>query len=83
MLTLKLSLLAVALLLGLYLLDRLALWAERRGWIFYRKVKPTGNALGATALELQKLFESGMATHVIETRQDQGKEKHDPGSQHT
>jgi hypothetical protein len=83
MLILKLTLLASALLLGLYLLDRLALWAERRGWIFYRKLKPTGNALGATALELQKIFESGKATHVIEAKQERGKDRPDPGSDHT
>jgi hypothetical protein len=30
---LKVLLLALAVLLGLYGLDRLALWAERRGWL--------------------------------------------------
>jgi hypothetical protein len=79
---LKLTLLGLALLGGLYLLDRLALWAERRGWIFYRKVKPSGNALGSTALELQKIFESGKATHVIKAQQEQGKDRPDPGSGH-
>jgi hypothetical protein len=79
---LKIVLLCSAILVGLYLLDRMALWAERRGWIYHRKVKPTGNSLGATALELQNIFESGKATHVIEAKHDQSKESPDPGSGH-
>jgi len=76
---LKIVLLLPTILLGLYLLDRLALWAERRGWIYWRKTKPTGNALGSATLELQKIFESGKATHVIEVKHEQKKEAPDPG----
>jgi hypothetical protein len=79
---LKIVLAALTVLVGLYLLDRVALWAERKGWIFYRKIKPTGNSLGSTALELQKIFESGKPTHVIEAKHDQPKESPDPGSGH-
>jgi hypothetical protein len=78
----KIILFSLAILVSLYLLDRVALWAERRGLIFYRHTKPTGNFLGATALELQKIFESGKATHVIEAKHDQNKEAPDPGSGH-
>jgi len=77
---LKIILLLPTILLGLYLLDRLALWAERRGWIYWRKTKPTGNALGSATLELQKIFESGRATHVIKVKHEQNKEAADPGS---
>ena len=79
-LTLKVLGAAAVVLGGLWLLDRLGLWAERRGWIFYRRTKPSGNALGATALELQKIFESGKATHVIAAQQDPKQEAPDPGS---
>lgn len=79
---LKIFLVALAVLVGLYLLDWMALWAERRGWIFYRNTKPTGNSLGSTALELQKIFESGKPTHVIEAKHDQTKESPNPGSGH-
>ena len=33
----------IAIILALFLLDRFALWMERRGWIYYRKVKPKGS----------------------------------------
>ena len=37
----------VAILIGIVIslvaLDRLGLWMERRGWIYYRKVKPKGS----------------------------------------
>lgn len=75
---LKITIAGVAVLFGLYGLDRVALWAERRRWIFYRRSKPTGNSLGHGALELQKIFESGKATHVIEAKQDRNKERPDP-----
>ena len=65
---LRLALLLAAAALGLWLLDRLCLRAEARGWIFYRRRKPSGNALGATTLALQKIFESGKAEHVIEAQ---------------
>ena len=77
---LKIVFIGLATFVGLYLLDRMALWAERRGWVFYRKTKATGNSLRFTALELQNIFESGKATHVIEAKHDQKKESPDPGS---
>lgn len=70
----------LALLLALWLLDRAGLWAERRGWIYWRRTRPSGNALGAVTLELQKIFESGKATHVIEAKQDAKREAPDPGT---
>lgn len=74
------TLLALVVLSVLFLLDRAALWAEQRGWIYWRKTKPTGNPLGSITLELQKVFESGKATHVIEAKHDQKKEAPDPGA---
>jgi iron-sulfur cluster repair protein YtfE (RIC family) len=72
-------LLALALVLvALGLLDRLGLWMESRGWIYWRKRKPQGSALGATFLELQKIFESGKTEHVIEAMHDGRKESPDP-----
>ena len=68
MLILKITIIAASVIIGLYLLDRLCLWAEAKGWVFYRKKKPSGNALGASALELQGIFESGKTIHVIEAK---------------
>ena len=54
-------------LVGLYLLDRLALWAERRGWLYYRNKRSSGGAIGNAFLELQAFFEPSKR-HVIEER---------------
>ncbi len=61
-----------------FLLDRLGLWMERRGWIYWRKRRSRGT-LGATLLELQKIFESGKSKHVIEAKRDDRKDPPDPG----
>lgn len=53
---------------ALFLLDRLGLWMERRGWIFYRKRKPSGLA-PAAFLELQKMVEP-TARHVLEIKRE-------------
>ena len=45
-------------LLGLYALHRLALWAEQRGWIFYMKKKPSTTALGSAFLEIRQLAQN-------------------------
>lgn len=59
-----------ALVLGaalLYGLHRLALWAERRGWIYYLKNRGSSGALGNAALEVQAMFEPAQR-HVLEER---------------
>ena len=82
MLILKITAIAIALITGLYLLDRLCLWAETRGWIFYRKTKASGNALGASALELQNIFESGKAKHIVAAQASVRSEDPDAGPDH-
>ena len=37
----------IALMILLFLLDRVALWMERRGWIYYRSFEPGLSARGA------------------------------------
>jgi hypothetical protein len=54
--------------LALWLLDRLALWAEARGFIYWRRSKPTGSALGGAFLELDSFLDPG-ARHIVETRE--------------
>lgn len=75
---LRLVLGVLLVLVALVLLDRLGLWMERRGWIYWRKRRSKGT-LGATLLELQKIFESGKSKHVIEAKRDGRKEPPDPG----
>ena len=49
--------LAAALWLGgvivtLFMIDRLALWAEERGWIYWRRKKAQTGALGSALMEM-------------------------------
>jgi hypothetical protein len=55
---------------ALYLFDRLLLWMERKGWVYWRKTKrPTGPGVGNALLEIQTLVEPA-ARHVLELRQE-------------
>ena len=59
-----LAIVAGAALLLLYLAHRLALWAEGRGWIYYRNRPPfRGSTLGF----LEEIYNPSMH-HVIEER---------------
>ena len=69
-------LLAVAILL--VILDRVALWMESRGWIYYRRRKPSASALGNAFLEVQSLVEPGQR-RVLEARQDDHTEHEEAG----
>jgi hypothetical protein len=55
----------------LYVIHRLALWAEERGWIFYRHKRATGGTMGTALLELQTILEP-TKRHVIEERVNKG-----------
>jgi hypothetical protein len=47
----------LVILIALYGVHRLALWAEDRGWIYYTRRKPTASSLGNAFLEVQSLIE--------------------------
>ncbi len=50
--------LAVLALIGLlYVLHRVALWAEGRGWVYYLNSKPSSSTLGNAFLEIQSMIE--------------------------
>lgn len=58
-------------------LDRLMLAAERRGWVYYRKRKPTSGAASAAAFgPMAELFQPGRQV-VIEERQRQQNTRRD------
>ena len=48
--------------------DRLALWAESRGWIYWRRSKHRGTGGANVLLDLNAFGDPG-AKHVIEARQ--------------
>ena len=63
---------------ALYLLHRLALWAEDRGWIYYQRRKPSRTALGNAFLEVQAIVEPGKRL-LLEARQEQACEEDESG----
>jgi len=65
---------------ALFALDRLALWMEARGWIYWRRRRAKGSAIGAAMLELQDMLEAGRARQVIEARDERHAEAPDPGA---
>jgi hypothetical protein len=64
----KLVLVLAGAAIALFLVDRLALWAESHGWIYWRRSKRTGSAGGDILLDLNVFADPG-AKHVIEVKQ--------------
>lgn len=62
-----------------FLLDRLALWAEARGWLFYRRRKPSSTAVGNAFLEVQSLLEPSKRK-IVEVRREEHVEAALPGA---
>jgi len=63
---------------GLYCLHRIGLWAERRGWIYYKKKHGDGGALGNAFLEMQAIIEPSKR-YVLEERTKAGSETQEAG----
>lgn len=53
--------------LGLFLIDRLALWAEEQGWIYWRRKKAQTGAFGSALMELN-IFTNPSAQYVVEAK---------------
>jgi hypothetical protein len=66
----KILSIAVGIAVGLFCLDRLCLYLERHGWLYYRRTKPKGGAVSSMFLEMQSLIEPS-TKHVIEYRKEQ------------
>lgn len=41
--------------LALFAIDRLALWAEAKGWIYWRKKRPSTSALSSVLMEMNTI----------------------------
>ena len=61
-----------------YLADRLLLWMEDRGWIFYRRSRPDPKNVGPAFLEIEALLQPSRR-HVLEQKVDQHAEEDDDG----
>jgi hypothetical protein len=74
----KLAVIAIAIIIGSLLLHLLALWAERRGWIYYKHTRPSRSALGNAFLEVQSILEPNKK-HIIEIKKEQKREDGEKG----
>jgi len=61
-----------------FLLDRLLLKMERRGWIYYRKSKPSRTSLGNAFLEIQSFLEPSKK-EILEVRREDKREQSESG----
>jgi hypothetical protein len=66
----------VAIALGLFVLQRLALWMESRAWIYYLKTQGSGGALASAILELQQIAQPG-TKYVLEMKRGSRTERDD------
>ena len=66
--------------MGLFALDRFLLWAESRGWIYYRRRKPGRGAITYHILETSSIFNpSFQVVQEIQLREErQEDESGDP-----
>ena len=53
---------------AIFVIDRLALKAEKHGWIYWRRRKATGSAPGNALLDLNVFADPG-AKHIVEVRE--------------
>jgi hypothetical protein len=72
------AVIGLAILGGAYGLHKAAEWAERRGWIYYRKKRGSSGALGNAFLEVQSIVEPS-ARHVLEERVKDDREDDENG----
>lgn len=73
---LKVASWVVGTIVGLFALDRVLLWTERRGWIYYRTYRP---ARGASLYHLNELSQMLTGSGIPEVREEvQQDESGDP-----
>ena len=58
---------------AVYLLDRLGLWLEDRGWLYYRRKRPSSSPL-SMFVAMQRFMEPGFQ-HVREGNQEKGEDE--------
>jgi len=59
---------------AVYLLHRLALWMEGRGWMYYKHKQAARSTLGNAFLEVQSLVDPGKRPVLEAKRVEQGEE---------
>jgi hypothetical protein len=76
----KAAIIAVSIILGGMLLHLLALWLERRGWLYYKHTRPSRTALGNAFLQVQSLLEPDRK-HLVELRKDEKRDVMESGDE--
>ncbi|EHL32112.1 hypothetical protein [Legionella drancourtii] len=66
----KILIIIFTLILILFLADKVGLWLERKGYLYYRHNKPQGGALGSTLLELNAQL-SPSNRYIVEMKQNE------------
>jgi hypothetical protein len=74
----KLALIAVTIIVGSVFLHLLALWMEKRGWIYYKHTKPSRSSLGNAFLEVQSILEPDKK-HIIQVKKDEKRDNAESG----
>lgn len=64
--------------LVLYALHRFMLFAEERGWVFYKNKQPKGGTMGNALMEIQSYLEPDKK-HTIELRTEIHQEEKEAG----
>lgn len=64
--------------IGVFILDRIGLWMENKGWVYWRKKKPTSNGAG-NALQEFEAFLRPSVRYVLEEKQKDYKQRDDQG----
>ena len=64
--------------IALFLLDKILLKMEARGWIYYSKKKPSRSSLGNAFLEIQSFLEPSKK-ELVEVMKDEKKEQAESG----
>lgn len=65
----------IEIIFALYLLDKLGLWFERKGWLYYRREKPEGGFFCGSVLQELNAVLNPTSRHVIEMKQSAAKYK--------
>ena len=76
----KILLIAIALVAGLYGLDRFLLYCERRGWIYWRKRRASAVTARNAVLHVQSLIEPGKTYQIEEERSEREEEEEGEGA---
>lgn len=67
-----------AMIVALIAIDRLGLWAESKGWIYWRRTKRRGSAMSAILSDLNAVTNPA-AQHVTQAKEAKKLEERDNG----